>query len=169
MTLSRCRSAHGTTTTSPQVANRGASFKRRSRSALNSSTSSTCTSAPATTSAAAGRLLHGEDPRQPELIGPRLVLGDLNEWTHGLTTHLLRYTFQTFRPRHTGRFPAHSPACCPWSRSTTATTKRLSNASKTTSWHTHRPRRFRPSAPHRRVHRRHAVATNHPTDHAGTR
>jgi endonuclease/exonuclease/phosphatase family metal-dependent hydrolase len=49
----------------------------------------------------------------PELTAPRLVVGDLNEWTRGLTTHLLRETFHTFSPRHTLRFPATFPGLLP--------------------------------------------------------
>ena len=49
----------------------------------------------------------------PELKPPRLVVGDLNEWTRGLTTHLLRSSFQTFSPRHTLRVPATFPGLLP--------------------------------------------------------
>jgi len=47
------------------------------------------------------------------LTAPRLVVGDLNEWTRGLTTHLLRDTFKTFSPRHTLRVPATFPGLFP--------------------------------------------------------
>ena len=60
------------------------------------------------------RLLLGEKVLgHPELQPPRLLVGDLNEWTRGLTTHLLRSTFQTFRPRHTLRLPATFPGLLP--------------------------------------------------------
>lgn len=49
----------------------------------------------------------------PELKPPRLVVGDLNEWTRGLTTRLLRSSFQTFSPRHTLRVPATFPGLLP--------------------------------------------------------
>lgn len=49
-----------------------------------------------------------------ELRPPRLVVGDLNEWTRGLTTRLLRNSFQTFRPRHTLRVPATFPGLLPF-------------------------------------------------------
>ena len=49
----------------------------------------------------------------PELAATRLVVGDLNEWTRGLTTHLLRETFSTFSPRHTLRLPATFPGLLP--------------------------------------------------------
>jgi endonuclease/exonuclease/phosphatase family metal-dependent hydrolase len=48
-----------------------------------------------------------------ELKPPRLVVGDLNEWTRGLTTRLLRSSFQTFSPRHTLRVPATFPGLLP--------------------------------------------------------
>jgi len=50
---------------------------------------------------------------QPQLTGPRLLIGDFNEWTQGLTTKLLRSSFQTFRPRHAGRFPRTFPGLLP--------------------------------------------------------
>jgi endonuclease/exonuclease/phosphatase family metal-dependent hydrolase len=45
--------------------------------------------------------------------GPRLIIGDFNEWTRGLTTRLLRQRFQTFRPRHAARFPRTYPGILP--------------------------------------------------------
>lgn len=48
----------------------------------------------------AARLMSEEVLAQPELTGPRVVLGDFNEWTRGLTTRLLRESFQSFRPTH---------------------------------------------------------------------
>lgn len=48
----------------------------------------------------ARQLLGPEILAQPVLHGPRLVIGDFNEWTEGLTTKLLRSTFQSFRPQH---------------------------------------------------------------------
>jgi len=35
---------------------------------------------------------------QPDLRGPRIVIGDFNEWTRGLTTRLLQQNFQSHRP-----------------------------------------------------------------------
>lgn len=63
--------------------------------------------------AQAKRLLSADILDQPGLSGPRLVVGDFNEWTQGLTTRLLRSTFQTFRPRHAGRFPGTFPGLLP--------------------------------------------------------
>jgi endonuclease/exonuclease/phosphatase family metal-dependent hydrolase len=60
------------------------------------------------------RLLLGEKIlANSQLTAPRLVVGDLNEWTRGLTTHLLRDTFKTFSPRHTLRVPATFPGLFP--------------------------------------------------------
>jgi endonuclease/exonuclease/phosphatase family metal-dependent hydrolase len=61
----------------------------------------------------ARKLLNREVLLQPDLRGPRLVLGDFNEWTHGLTTRLMRSEFQTFRPRHVARFPKTFPGMLP--------------------------------------------------------
>jgi endonuclease/exonuclease/phosphatase family metal-dependent hydrolase len=61
----------------------------------------------------ARKLLNPEVLEQPGLIGPRLVLGDFNEWTRGITTRLLQSSFKTFRPRHVGRFPRTFPGMLP--------------------------------------------------------
>ena len=50
---------------------------------------------------------------QSDSTGPRLVLGDFNEWTRGLTTRLLRNSFQTFRPEHGLRYPRTYPGMLP--------------------------------------------------------
>lgn len=61
-----------------------------------------------------GRLLvHGRILTRPDVRGPRLVIGDFNEWTRGLTTRLLRTRFQTFRPRYGRRFPRTYPGMLP--------------------------------------------------------
>jgi endonuclease/exonuclease/phosphatase family metal-dependent hydrolase len=62
----------------------------------------------------ARRLFNSEVLCQPGLPGPRLVLGDFNEWTHGLTTRLLRSEFQTFRLRHDARYPRTFPGLLPF-------------------------------------------------------
>lgn len=61
----------------------------------------------------ARKLLNRELLLQPDLRGPRLVIGDFNEWTRGLTTRLMRNEFQTFRPRHAARFPRTFPGMLP--------------------------------------------------------
>ncbi|HEY3706345.1 MAG TPA: endonuclease/exonuclease/phosphatase family protein [Terracidiphilus sp.] len=61
----------------------------------------------------ARKLLNPEVLEQPDLVGPRLVLGDFNEWTRGITTRLLQSSFKTFRPRHVGRYPRTFPGMLP--------------------------------------------------------
>jgi endonuclease/exonuclease/phosphatase family metal-dependent hydrolase len=61
----------------------------------------------------AARLLSADVLGQEALNDPRLVVGDFNEWTTGLTTRLLRGSFQTFRPRHGFRFPRTYPGMLP--------------------------------------------------------
>jgi len=61
-----------------------------------------------------GRLLvHGRILTHPDVKGPRVVIGDFNEWTRGLTTRLLRERFQTFRPRLGKRYPRTYPGVLP--------------------------------------------------------
>jgi endonuclease/exonuclease/phosphatase family metal-dependent hydrolase len=62
----------------------------------------------------ARRLMNAEVLCQPSLRGPRLVVGDFNEWTHGLTTRLLRGQFQTIRPKHVARSPRTFPGLMPF-------------------------------------------------------
>lgn len=61
----------------------------------------------------AERLTGTEVIANPELRGSRLVMGDFNEWTRGLTTRLLRSSMQTFQPRHTLRLPRTFPGMFP--------------------------------------------------------
>ncbi len=61
----------------------------------------------------AGRLMGEKVLKQPGLQGPRLVLGDFNEWTRGLTTRLLRDSFQTFPPRHAAGLGKTFPGMLP--------------------------------------------------------
>ena len=61
------------------------------------------------------RKLVGEEVlAQPELSGPRLVLGDFNDWHQGLTTRLLRDSFDSFHPRHAFRMRATFPGVMPF-------------------------------------------------------
>ena len=62
----------------------------------------------------AARLMSEDVLVQPGLRGPRLVLGDFNEWVRGLTTKLLRDAFATFQPRHALRFPKTFPGILPF-------------------------------------------------------
>lgn len=59
------------------------------------------------------RLLSEAVLSDPTLRAPRLVLGDFNEWTQGLTTKLLRSTFSTVRPHHRERIPRAFPGIFP--------------------------------------------------------
>lgn len=59
------------------------------------------------------RLVSAEVLGQAGLSGPRLILGDFNEWTRGLTTRLMRTAFSTFQPQHAGRFPKTYPGILP--------------------------------------------------------
>lgn len=61
----------------------------------------------------ATKLLGDEVLGQQGLSGPRLVMGDFNEWTQGLATRLLRSSFQTFKPRHGLRLPRTFPGILP--------------------------------------------------------
>ena len=61
----------------------------------------------------ARKLVNPEVLEQPGMSGPRLVLGDFNEWTRGLTTRLLQTSFRMFRPRHAARFPRTFPGMLP--------------------------------------------------------
>jgi endonuclease/exonuclease/phosphatase family metal-dependent hydrolase len=61
----------------------------------------------------ARRLVHGHILTHPDLRGPRLIIGDFNEWTRGLTTRLLRERFQTFRPRLDKGYPRTYPGVLP--------------------------------------------------------
>jgi endonuclease/exonuclease/phosphatase family metal-dependent hydrolase len=63
--------------------------------------------------AQAAQLMSEEVLALPELNHPRLVVGDFNEWTRGLTTKLLRGTFKTFQPQHGFRFPRTYPGMLP--------------------------------------------------------
>lgn len=46
-----------------------------------------------------GRLLTSASVLDREVKGPRLLLGDFNEWTRGLATHLLTAHFEALRPK----------------------------------------------------------------------
>lgn len=61
----------------------------------------------------AGRLMSEDVLHAPDLSGPRLVIGDFNEWTRGLTTRLMRDSFATFQPRHAMKLPKTFPGMLP--------------------------------------------------------
>jgi len=50
---------------------------------------------------------------QPDLQGPRIVIGDFNEWTRGLTTRLLQQSFQSDRPIRNRRSARTYPGVLP--------------------------------------------------------
>ena len=59
------------------------------------------------------RLLSPHILGHPDLVHPRLILGDFNEWTRGLTTKLLEDRFSTFRPEHAFKIPRTFPGLLP--------------------------------------------------------
>lgn len=61
----------------------------------------------------ATRLLSSDVLGQAKLTNPRLVVGDFNEWTRGLTTRLLKKSFKTFQPQHGLQFPRTFPGMLP--------------------------------------------------------
>ena len=50
---------------------------------------------------------------KPELNGPRIVIGDFNEWTRGRTTKVLQKSFLSHRPRPPFRFERTYPGVLP--------------------------------------------------------
>jgi endonuclease/exonuclease/phosphatase family metal-dependent hydrolase len=50
---------------------------------------------------------------KPDLHGPRIVIGDFNEWTRGLTTKMLQATFQSHKPRRNLRSARTYPGVLP--------------------------------------------------------
>jgi endonuclease/exonuclease/phosphatase family metal-dependent hydrolase len=74
------------------------------------------------------RLLSNEILRHAGLTGPRIVLGDFNEWTRGLTTQLMKpFKALTCAPLPGGNEPI--PACCPCCTSITSTSTLPSRSS----------------------------------------
>jgi len=49
----------------------------------------------------------------PDLSGPRIVIGDFNEWTRGRTTKVLQRSFLSHRPRPPFRFERTYPGVLP--------------------------------------------------------
>ena len=58
-------------------------------------------------------LLGREVLAKPNLRGPRIVIGDFNEWTRGLTTRLLQESFLSHRPRRNLRSARTYPGVLP--------------------------------------------------------
>jgi endonuclease/exonuclease/phosphatase family metal-dependent hydrolase len=58
-------------------------------------------------------LIGSEILAKPHLEGPRIVIGDFNEWTRGLTTKMLQATFQSHKPRRNLRSARTYPGVLP--------------------------------------------------------
>jgi endonuclease/exonuclease/phosphatase family metal-dependent hydrolase len=58
-------------------------------------------------------LLGPEVLAKPNLRGPRIIIGDFNEWTRGLTTRLLQESFLSDRPRRNLRSARTYPGVLP--------------------------------------------------------
>lgn len=58
-------------------------------------------------------LIGDEILAKPELSGPRIVIGDFNEWTRGRTTKVLQKSFLSHRPRPPFRFERTYPGVLP--------------------------------------------------------
>ncbi len=50
---------------------------------------------------------------KPDLDGPRIVIGDFNEWTRGLTTKMLQQSFESHKPRRNLRSARTFPGVMP--------------------------------------------------------
>jgi endonuclease/exonuclease/phosphatase family metal-dependent hydrolase len=61
----------------------------------------------------AHRLLSDEVLKQNDLAGPRIVLGDFNEWTRGLATRLMGSEFEAVEPRAFLRYSRTYPGVFP--------------------------------------------------------
>jgi endonuclease/exonuclease/phosphatase family metal-dependent hydrolase len=62
----------------------------------------------------ARQLVGGGILHQPELTGPRIVLGDFNEWTRGLASRLLAEHFESADVRHHLRRARTYPGLLPF-------------------------------------------------------
>jgi endonuclease/exonuclease/phosphatase family metal-dependent hydrolase len=61
----------------------------------------------------ARRLLSEDVLHRAELVGPRMVVGDFNEWTRGLATRLMGSCFQAVEPRAFLRYSRTYPGLLP--------------------------------------------------------
>lgn len=61
----------------------------------------------------AAKLLSDQILGHERLTGPRIILGDFNEWTRGLTSVLLRQHFQTFEPHYALGYARTFPSLAP--------------------------------------------------------
>ena len=58
-------------------------------------------------------LISEEILAKPDLDGPRIVIGDFNEWTRGLTTKMLQQSFESHKPRRNLRSARTFPGVMP--------------------------------------------------------
>jgi endonuclease/exonuclease/phosphatase family metal-dependent hydrolase len=58
-------------------------------------------------------LLSEDVLEKPNLRGPRIIIGDFNEWTRGLTTKLLQQSFLSHKPRRNLRSARTYPGVLP--------------------------------------------------------
>lgn len=58
-------------------------------------------------------LLSNEVLSREEYSGPKIVVGDFNEWTHGLASRLMGQAFEAARPRKLLRYPRTYPGVFP--------------------------------------------------------
>jgi endonuclease/exonuclease/phosphatase family metal-dependent hydrolase len=60
------------------------------------------------------RMLLGDGVlKRDEYSGPKIVVGDFNEWTYGLASRLMRETFEAAEPRKLLRYPGTYPGILP--------------------------------------------------------
>ena len=61
------------------------------------------------------RMLLSDDVlNRPDYAGPKIVVGDFNEWTHGLASRLMGEAFEAARPRRLLRYPHTYPGVFPF-------------------------------------------------------
>jgi len=61
----------------------------------------------------AQRLLSDEVLHRQEYAGPKIVVGDFNEWTHGLASRFMGEAFEPIHPRKLLRYPRTYPGVFP--------------------------------------------------------
>jgi endonuclease/exonuclease/phosphatase family metal-dependent hydrolase len=61
----------------------------------------------------ARKLLSEEILKRAECSGPRIIVGDFNEWTHGLVSRSMEDAFEKVNPRSFLRYARTYPGVCP--------------------------------------------------------
>ena len=117
------------------------------------------------------RVLLGEKIlANPQLTAPRLVVGDLNEWTRGLTTHLAPRDLPDLQPAPHPAPPGDIPRPAARGHTRPLLLRGSARAHRIPPRaHTHRARRLRPPAALRRLRHRHTIARDHSMDRADIR